>query len=483
MIQLYDYQSKYIESLRGSIKRGNKRLVLCASTGAGKTVMFSYMVSEHLKKGGRAIIFTHRSELLTQANGTFSHFGIEADVITANSNPDLSKNCHVAMVETFNKRKDEYLSFLQSRTLVIFDEAHLQNFTKIMPLIHENSIVIGATATPYRKPKENQMSDFYNDLVHEIDTPELIEIGKLNPAKSFGIPIDLSGLKKSGEDYDTASYYSENQLYRGVVSNWKKHAWFTKTILFASNIESSKEVCAEFVLNGFDAKHVDGSMSKSERFEIFEWFNKTPSAILCNCGIATAGFDQHDIQTVILYRATTSLPLFLQMCGRGSRLSPQTGKTHFNILDFGNNISRHGFWEEPREWKLKYEKKSTREQASPVKDCPKCGAMNYASAKICQICEFEFPKTEKEQREEIELQELHRITTSGRKISQLSVNELIILQRSKILKPAFVWRVLRWMGMEYVRYYADCMNYSNGWIYRQEQELNDCEFRDYEIRK
>lgn len=109
--------------------------------------------------------------------------------------------------------------------------------------------------------------------------------------------------------------------------------------------------------------------------------------------------------------------------------------------------------------------------------------MNYASAKICQICEFEFPKTEKEEREEIELQELNRISTSGKMISQLGVNELIILQKSGKLKAAFVWRVLRSFGIEYVRYYADCMNYSAGWVSRQKQELNDCEFRDYEIRK
>jgi superfamily II DNA or RNA helicase len=327
------------------------------------------------------------------------------------------------------------------------------------------------------------MSDFYDDLIHEIDTPELIEIGKLNPAKSYGIPIDLSGLKKSGEDYDTASYYSENKIYKGVVSNYEKHARWTKTILFASNIESSKEVCREFVQMGYKAKHVDGGMSKQERSEIFDWFDKTPDAILCNCGIATAGFDQHDIATVILYRATTSLPLFLQMCGRGSRLSPQTGKTHFNILDFGNNIHRHGFWEEPREWKLKYVKKSNKESASPLKECQKCFALNYASARTCQTCGEDFPKTEKEEREEIELQELNRLTTTGRRISSLSVNELTILQRAKKLKSAFVWRVLRSMGESYIRYYADCMHYSDGWIYRQLQEINDNEYRDYEIRK
>lgn len=447
----------------------------------GKTIMFSYMVSEHLKKGGKALIFTHRTELLTQANGTFSHFGIEAELITAKSKYDLSKNLHVAMVETFNSRKNQLEDFLLSRTLIIFDEAHLQVFTKIMLFISENSVVIGATATPYRKPKEIQMSDFYQDLIHEIDTQELIELKKLNPARSYGLPIDLSGLKRKGDDYDTANYYSKNQIYKGVVLNYEKYALNTKTILFASNINSSKEVCLEFNSQGYNAKHIDGSLSENERIEIFEWFDKTSNAILCNCGIATAGFDQHDIVTVILYRATTSLPLFLQMCGRGSRLSPQTNKTHFNILDFGNNIQRHGFWEENRTWELEYKTRSKKEQASPIKICPKCGAMNYASANICIVCENTFPKTKKEQKEDILLQELKRITTNEKKVSQLTISELILLQKSKRFKASFVWRVIRSKGMEAVKEYAIIMEYSKGWIYRQEKEI-DNKFKDFIVR-
>ena len=37
------------------MKKGKKRLVLCAPTGSGKTVMFTFMVSEHIKKGGNVI--------------------------------------------------------------------------------------------------------------------------------------------------------------------------------------------------------------------------------------------------------------------------------------------------------------------------------------------------------------------------------------------------------------------------------------------
>src|SRR5690625_5481532 len=106
-------------------------------------------------------------------------------------------------------------------------------------------------------------------------------------------------------------------------------------------------------------------MGKKERKEVLDWFDCTDDAALCNCSVLTTGFDQPDIETIILYRATTSLPLFLQMCGRGSRIHP--GKKHFNILDFGENINRLGFWEEPRTWSLeKEDRKSTRLNSSHV---------------------------------------------------------------------------------------------------------------------
>lgn len=467
-MKLYNYQNEYIRALRNSIRKGNKRIVLCAPTGSGKTVMFTFMVKKHLEKGGRVIIFTHRSELLTQAGGTFEKFGLTPELIQAGKETDLTAPLHIAMVETFNRRKVEYSAFMQQKTLIIFDEAHLQNFTKIMEEVPSNSITIGATATPYRPPKQIQMGDFYTDLIQEMDTQDVIDEGKLTPAKSFGIDIDMKGLKKKANDYDTKQYYEENKTYKGVVNNWERHSKNKKTILFASNIESSKEVCAEFVSKGYNAKHIDGKTSKKERAELLDWFDKTEDAIICNCGILTAGFDQADIHTVILYRATTSMPLFLQMCGRGSRI--HSGKEYFNILDFGNNIARLGFWEDRREWELSYKKKKDKQQEAPIKICPKCEAINRASAKECECCGFVFPIPEPTE-EEVILKELKRVELKGKKISMLSVNDLIVLQKAKRYKSSFIWRVIRSRGKSTLQIYADMMGYSKGWVFRQQQEI------------
>jgi type I site-specific restriction endonuclease len=44
MIDLRSYQKELIENIRTKFKKGKKRVILCAPTGAEKTVMFSSIV-------------------------------------------------------------------------------------------------------------------------------------------------------------------------------------------------------------------------------------------------------------------------------------------------------------------------------------------------------------------------------------------------------------------------------------------------------
>ena len=397
------------------------------------------MIKNHLQKGGRALVFTHRKELLKQAGSSFEKFGLEPEFITAGSKPNLTKSLHVSMIETFDRRKEDYSLFLANKTLIVIDEAHLNTFTKIFDYIYKDTVVIGATATPYRKGKNTpSLDEFYTDIVQEIDTPELLELGYLSKANTFGIKIDLSSSRKKGDDYDTTQYYEENKIYKGVVENWKRLTENTKTLLFASNVDSSKQVCNEFNISGYLAKHIDGNTPKKERESILNWFDKTPNAIVCNCGILNAGFDQPDIKTVILYRATTSLPLFLQMCGRGSRITKT--KKEFNILDFGNNIRRLKFWEHPRTWTLQKDiKKQSKEDVMPLKECPNCCALLSAKKMECDYCGHVFIKTEKEKEEE-EIAYLEKLEPQQvRKYAGTKDNiTLVRLCKAKLINPYWV---------------------------------------------
>ena len=101
-----EYQPHVIDGIRASLTNNHKKIILCLPTGGGKTVIFSYMVTEHIKRGGKALILTDRIELLKQADGSFTRFNLNPELITANSNPDLTKSLHVAMIETLSRRAE-----------------------------------------------------------------------------------------------------------------------------------------------------------------------------------------------------------------------------------------------------------------------------------------------------------------------------------------------------------------------------------------
>lgn len=470
MIKLRDYQEQCLNEIRREVRKNNNRVVLCAPTGAGKTIMFTAMVQSHLAKGGRALILTDRVELLKQANGAFAKFGLDPEDIKAGYKPDLSKNCHVAMVETLHRRAEKYSTFLNSRTLVIIDEAHRTAFNKLFQYFSNSCVVIGATATPYRKGNQPSMDESYQAIVQPVDTPDLIDKGFLSNAKSYGVDIDLKGVKKKGGDYDTgemAERFSENKVYAGVIENYNRITPGQKAIAFASNIESSKELTAKMVAAGLPAKHLDSGMSKTEREEILDWFDKSPNGILCNIGILTTGFDQPDIKVVILYRATTSLPLFLQMVGRGSRVCD--GKDGFTILDFGNNIKKHNFWESYREWGLQKEARR-KEQASSVKNCPKCDALVTISTSICGYCGYEWKKTPK-QKEEEEMARLVLLSKPDRlKLGKnASLEEKAKFAKAGVIKAAWVLHNLS--TREEALRFIKLMGYKRGWLYHNEKRF------------
>jgi superfamily II DNA or RNA helicase len=393
MIELRPYQQVCVQRIRELFASNKRRVILCAPTGGGKTAMFTYMVVNTISRGNNALIVTDRVELLKQAGGSFERFGISPEMITAGSKPDLTLPCHVAMVETLARRADDYAVFLASRKLVVFDEAHKSSFDKLFPYLSDDCFVIGATATPERKGSQISLEMFYSDIVQPVDTPDLIELGFLSKAKTYGIPIDLKGVKKVAGEYDAqalADRYAERKVYEGVIENYNAICPNTKSLAFSASISQSEMLCERMQNAGLNARHLDSNMTTDERNEILTWFKSTNNAILCNVGILTTGFDCPDVRTIILYRATTSLPLFLQMVGRGSRIA--NGKSEFTILDFGNNVFVHERWEAPRTWSLKKKEKKKRNAAdvAPIKNCPKCNNIVSLSAKQCDGCGHKF---------------------------------------------------------------------------------------------
>ena len=192
-----------------------------------------------------------------------------------------------------------------------------------------------------------------------------------------------------------AKEFSNPKYVESTVNAYTKLAKDTKAIVFNCNIEHSKLVTQQFLISGYNAKHIDAN--SSDRDDVISWFNQTPNAILCNVGIATTGFDQPDIQTVIINKATASMPLWLQMCGRGGRTTPTKDK--FTIIDLGGNTVTHGQWSDKRNWIeiFRTPVKKTKPGVAPVKDCPNCDALIAVRSMICPYCEYVFPEKQREE--------------------------------------------------------------------------------------
>jgi len=468
MIQLRKYQDKSINALRTNILSGIKKMILCAPTGAGKTIMFTYMVARSLEKGKRCLIVTDRTELLSQAGGSLEKFGIKPIEIKPNKKlKSLNGVIYVGMAQTLKRRiKDEmYISFLSDLDLIIFDECHKQEFNDLMKYIAEKTIVVGATATPHREGNQESLDLFYKDIVEVTSISELINLGYLAIPHTFGVKVDLSKVRTKGGEYDqdqVAKVYDEVKMYHGVYENYIRLTPNKKGIIFASNVASSIQLVQNFKSKGLPIEHIDGNTPAYERKRILDWFRNTPNALISNVGILNAGFDEPNIEVVILYRATKSISLFLQMCGRGSRVTEI--KKDFTILDFGNNIHRHGFWEQERNWTLK--KKKKKEGLPPIKDCPECGALIPARLMECPECKHIFQKTEREEEEELII-ELSKLTYQQIKdeIKTADFKRLEQIAQAKGYKKNWIYFHLK-TEQDLINY-AKYKGYHNNWVQYQ----------------
>ena len=481
-IQDRKYQADSIVGLSDGFKQ-HQRQVFVLPTGGGKTVVFSEIARRAVLRGTRTLVLTHRTELFSQTFKALGRVGINTLILDAKSN---RKGCVdelviVGMVETVKRRVSAGKIQIDPK-LIIIDEAHLGNFTKIFEMF-PNAKVIGATATPVGK----HFYKYYTNMVNVIDIPDLIDQGYLCNYRAFQMQDDLSDLEvKAGEytDESLMSHYNNQKLFDGVIDEWRKRANGKKTICFNVNIEHSENMTKAFNEAGIVSACVTSLTEKGERKRILQAFKTGLVTVLNNCGVLTTGYDEPSIECVIMNRATKSLPLFLQCLGRGSRLYPN--KDEFIALDFGMNHNQHGMWSEPRQWKIEPPKKNKKKNVdiAPVKTCPKCEAMLFASARLCGFCGHEFSK------EDVALAtgEMVEVTPQvpddlkGRKVSDLNTGELIALQLSKRYKPTFIWRVVRSKGEIAIDNYGSAMGYTSGWAYRQKQEMNNCEFNDYLLK-
>jgi len=459
-MKLRKYQVELKQMTKSLFMKGLMAVILCAPTGSGKTVTFADIALDSVKNGSIVMIAVDRSELLEQAKEKLIDYGLNPAIIKSGKTMRKNANCYVATVQTLKKRVFPEIN------LLIVDEAHKQIFDPVIRIYKAAGVyIIGATATPKRTGKMTQMSDIYDEIVETVTISDLIKEGFLVPAITYSVKMDASKIKVVGNEYDNKEMFDmfdKKQLYDGVVEKYLKLTPNTKAICFNVNVEHSKKVTQAFIDAGISSAHVDGTTPEKQRKDIFAAFKSGTIQVLNNVDVATTGFDEWTIETVIVNRITLSLSLWLQMAGRGSRITPFElqgllgflQKTHFNLLDMGGNVYKLGFWEQERTWSLTH-KRSEKEGIAPVKECPEekydergfqgCGCIIPAPAPKCKHCGYIFPKEEKKFLE----------------------GEFIQVENYQLLPPELINKSWGDLDLEQLEKVREIKGYKQGWIIRQ----------------
>jgi len=416
-MQLRYYQQEAIHAVYSYLRTHNDNPCIVLPTGAGKTPVMSAICNDGVNLwNGRVLVLAHVKELLEQTAANLAAItdNIKVGVYSAGlKRRDTHQPVIVAGIQSIFRKAFDFDPF----DLVLVDECHLippsgegmyRQFLDDAAKVNPNMRVIGLTATPYRMSSGMVCApdNILNKVCYEIGVKELIVKGYLCPLKS------KAGQKKPntdnlhiragefiasevGELMDDASL-----IYSACCEIIEKTAERKSVLIFTSNVAHAHHV-AETLQRKVEKDTVGvvvGTTSAIERAELLARFKgqvvksslfgdtKKPLKYLVNVNVLTTGFDATNIDCVAMLRPTASPGLYYQMVGRGFRVHPQ--KKDCLILDFGNNIIRHG--------PVDCITISTKAGGgggfgnTTVKECPECQSLVDLGYSNCPDCGYEF---------------------------------------------------------------------------------------------
>ena len=401
-ISLRPYQADAIEALRQGIRNGHRRQILCAGTGAGKTVMAANLLQEADRKGSYALFLVDRVALVNQSSATFDEYGINHGIVQGINDRWLpNENVQVCSIQTLARR---YLP--RDPSLIVVDECHAQ-YKSTLDYIERNpqAIVIGLTATPFTPG----MGKFWNHVVNVIPTRKLIDDGFLIQPKIYVAKSpDEEDLNKNsfGEFSDESAASAGIRIVGDVVKEWvsKTYEHFggpAKTIVFSPTVEHGREICAAFNAAGYNFQQISYlDKSDEDRAAKIEVFRSPDSHIvgLVSCGVLTKGFDVPDVRIGVSCKPyRKSLSSHMQEIGRVMRSHPDKDKALW--LDHSGNVERFALemfdvWENGAGDLSQATKRDStpRERNETVREkvvCPECSGTLHGNT--CLSCGWEKP--------------------------------------------------------------------------------------------
>lgn len=342
-MELRPYQETARQKVQEEWEEGKKRTLLVLPTGTGKTIVFSKIIEDRVKKGERVLVIAHRGELLEQASDKlYKSTGLKTATEKAEQTSLGSfYRVVVGSVQTLQREKRLNQFPPEYFDTIVIDEAHhaiSDGYQRVLQHF-ESANVLGVTATPDRGDMRN-LGSYFESLAYEYSLPEAIKSGYLSPIKALTIPLklDLSNVKQQAGDFSTKDLGTALDPYlEQIAEEMKKQCLNRKTVVFLPLVKTSQKFRDILNKHGFKAAEVNGE--STDREQVLKDYEEGKYNVLCNSMLLTEGWDCPSVDCVIVLRPTKVRALYSQMVGRGTRLAP--GKKELLLLDFLWHTERH----------------------------------------------------------------------------------------------------------------------------------------------
>ncbi|KAJ3362843.1 hypothetical protein GGF32_005244 [Allomyces javanicus] len=362
---LRPYQNECIEKSLEALAEGVTRQAVSLPVGAGKTVVFSNLITRvpnPTPRAKRTLVLAHRKELLDQATNQIARAapglvilkeggGVKKEPAVETGDVIVASVAALGKTGTTRLLKYDPADF----KLIIIDEAHhaaattylriLEHFGLRDPEKPSHILLWGCSATLHRMDGLS-LGTVFDKITYQRGFLEMIKEGYLCDflLQIIETTTDLGHVKSSQGDYAvgelsrTVNQTSRNDL---IVRSWLQVSSYDRTtdqatkrrstLVFATDIEHVEGLADAFCKTGAEAHALHSKISPELRDSLIQRFRRGEFPVLINCGILTEGTDIPNIDCIILARPTRSSVLYQQMLGRGLRL--HSDKTECLVID------------------------------------------------------------------------------------------------------------------------------------------------------
>jgi DNA repair protein RadD len=413
-MELRNYQEDAVDAFFSFFEeKPNGSPVISIPTGGGKSLIAASIIKEVLGLASyeRILVLSHVREILSQNVKELLPLipHLPVGIYSAGLGKKSLRQVTVAGIQSIYRAKN-----LPPFGLVIVDEAHLVPrsgngmYLTLLRRLREKVPgvrLVGLSATPYRLDS-GLLTDgedaIFTDVCCDISIRRLIDEGYLCPfvSKLATTQADLSGVRTRGGEFvgeDAEAAMDRDDLVRGAVDEICRYGQDRRSwLLFCAGVKHARHVCDEIRSRGITAGCVFGDTLPMERDTLIRRFKEGELRALVNVQVLCVGFNAPPTDLIALLRPTKSTGLYVQILGRGSRLSPATGKENCLVLDFVDAVRTHGCIDAVRLPRGSAGGESEGEEADdrepPAKACPRCGLLTYPASRSCLECGFEFPE-------------------------------------------------------------------------------------------